>query len=71
METIRYLCGCESHRAYNKRGANRLRIIAEIESRSCHNCAMRNYAAKLTRIDGTPYTQAEQDAFVAKRIKSV
>ena len=70
-KTLKYTCGHESTRAYNRRGKARLAIIADVESSSCYNCMLRDFARKLTRIDGTPYTRAEQAAFVAKRIKHV
>ena len=72
-QTITLKCGHTEEFAGNLLGRGRARLdrIKNLESHLCHKCHLTNVrkvAASLTRLDGTPYTAEEQDAYVHKHI---
>jgi hypothetical protein len=67
--TLKYTCGHESriNPASLGRGEPRKQRLTPF-SRECPKCRLANQAAKLTLVDGTPYTAEQQAAYVARRL---
>ena len=65
-----FKCGHEGPAPeYMGKGARREQRLTEYFNRTCHACAIirqRDFAAKLTRIDGTRYTLDEQGDYIRR-----
>lgn len=75
MSTQTYTCGHPGEvPAHMGRGKARLRRLANHFGQKCYPCrilALRARAAKATRVDGTPYTHAEVEGYVARHWSSL
>lgn len=71
--TMSFSCGHEGEVPPNMgRGKAREQRLAKYFGRRCPTCqlqSIKDLAARLTRLDGTPYTAAEQADYVARHTR--